>query len=60
VVQADGLPYEADIPFDSVHSRLVLIRQRAPDAFLAHLVTLMPPGGHVAVVSCSIGSWRRH
>ena len=49
VVQADGLAYEADVPFDSVHCRLVLMHQHAPDAFLAHLVVLTRPGGHVAV-----------
>jgi len=48
VVQADGLAYEADIPFDSVHCRLVLMHQHAPDAFLAHLVALTRPGRHVA------------
>src|SRR5437870_5008807 len=49
VVQADALGYAADISFDAVHCRLVLMHQHAPDAFLAHLIALTRPGGRVAV-----------
>ena len=49
VVQADAIGYAADISFDAVHCRLVLMHQHAPDAFLAHLIALTRPGGRVAV-----------
>jgi len=49
VVQADALGYEADISFDAVHCRLVLMHQHAPHVFLAHMVALTRLGGHVAV-----------
>src|SRR5207237_4963449 len=49
VVQADAIGYAADISFDAVHCRLVLMHQHAPDSFLAHMVALTRPGGRVAV-----------
>ena len=49
VVQADALGYAADISFDAVHCRLILMHQHAPDAFLTHLIALTRPGGRVAV-----------
>ena len=33
VVQADALGYAADISFDAVHCRLVLMHQHSPDVF---------------------------
>ena len=49
VVQADAIGYAADISFDAVHCRLVLMHQHAPDVFLAHMVALTRPGGRTAV-----------
>ena len=48
VTEADGLAYQPLVPFDAVHCRLVLMHQHAPEAFLAHLVSLARPGGRVA------------
>jgi ubiquinone/menaquinone biosynthesis C-methylase UbiE len=49
LVEADVLTYDADdAPLNAVHCRLVLIHQPDPRAFLAHMVALVRPGGHVA------------
>ncbi len=49
LVEADALSYDvSEAPFDAVHCRLVVLHQPAPQAFLAYLVEMVRPGGHVA------------
>jgi ubiquinone/menaquinone biosynthesis C-methylase UbiE len=50
LIEADALSYETENrPLDAVHCRLVLLHQPDPQAFLAHMVALVRPGGRIAV-----------
>jgi len=49
LVEADALDYDAGGErFDAVHCRDVVVQQAAPDGFVAHMVALTQPDGHVA------------
>jgi len=58
IVQADGLKTGLENgAFDFVHERLVLINVSAREAFLAEMLSLLRPGGIVAVEDVDNVSW---
>jgi SAM-dependent methyltransferase len=58
IVQADGLATGLDRnSFDLVHERLVLINVSAREAFLAEMLSLLRPGGVVALEDVDNVSW---